>query len=265
MLTELDSQDVKKSYQTFTERFASGWTKSEWLEGVCMEYEEGLIKQEKMVSDALKRERQATTQPSVSLEQIQLAERQSRSSVPSCPAAKQSSKQQTNTRRRRTESSNPPPIPPTRTRATNRQSQNSLDALEDQYNDVRKETRGSTQGLIESTTPCTEDQRLSGKPDKLNVRLDLAGFKDTNTSRKVRWYPDDTRDMFLRRVGELFPGRLIQQISVSLRYGTSVIVQATGPEGQWEIVQGEWLERLEKPSKKLKEPSAEVHLVKLNE
>jgi hypothetical protein len=106
---------------------------------------------------------------------------------------------------------------------------------------------------------------LSGKADKLNVRLDLAGFKDTNTSRKVRWYPDDTRDIFLRRVAELFPGRSIQQISVSLNYGTPVNVQATSPEGEWEIVQEEWLERLEKPSKKLKEPSAEVQLVKLNE
>jgi hypothetical protein len=81
----------------------------------------------------------------------------------------------------------------------------------------------------------------------------------------VRWYPDDTRDIFLRRVAELFPGRSIQQISVSLNYGTPVNVQATSPEGEWEIVQEEWLERLEKPSKKLKEPSAEVHLVKLNE
>lgn len=211
------------------------------------------------------RERQATTQPSESLERIQLAGRQSRSSVPSCPAAKQSSKQQTNIRRRRTEISNAPRIPPTRTRATNRQFQSSLDALEDRHNERRKETRGSTQRLTESTTRSTEDQRLSGKADKLNVRLDLAGFKDTNTSRKVRWYPDDTRDIFLRRVAELFPGRSIQQISVSLNYGTPVNVQATSPEGEWEIVQEECLERLEKPSKKLKEPSAEVHLVKLNE
>jgi hypothetical protein len=65
MLRELDSQDVKKSYQTFTERYANGWTKSEWLEGICMEYEEGLIEQEKMVSDALKREREASYNPTV--------------------------------------------------------------------------------------------------------------------------------------------------------------------------------------------------------
>jgi hypothetical protein len=250
MLTELDSQDVRKSYQTFTEMFADGWTKGEWIEGVCVEYEEGLIKQEKMISDALKRERhrRVTAQPFRYSEQTQLAEKPSRNPLPPHPAGNQVSEQQTKTRRRRTESANPPRMSPTDS-VTSHQSQNSPDAVESQHNSVGREASESMQGLTEGPTPSIENQRPSGKSDKLNVRLDLAGSNDTKTSRKVRWSPNDSRDMFFRKVAELFPGPSIQQISVNLHYGTPVNVQATGPEGEWEIVQDEWLERLGKTSK----------------
>jgi len=119
--------------------------------------------------------------------------------------------------------------------------------------------RVGTQGLAERTS-SSENKRPLTKAAKLNVRLDLAGSTDTKTSRHLRWSPDDTRDIFFRKVAELFPGTSIHQVSVHLHYGISVNVQAAGPEGEWEIVQEEWLERLEEPSKRPKEPSAEVHL-----
>lgn len=83
MLPELDDQDVKRSYQIFTERFADGWTKSEWCEGVCTEYEKGLVEQEKLVSDALKHEKQHkdATQLSRSHGRPHTADKPSRSSL----------------------------------------------------------------------------------------------------------------------------------------------------------------------------------------
>jgi len=103
MLTELDSEDVRKNYQTFTERFADGWTQKNWVKEVCIEYEKGLTKQEKMVSDALERERQhkATAQRFGSLERSPIAGKPLRSPLPPYPAGSgenQDSQHQTKTR-----------------------------------------------------------------------------------------------------------------------------------------------------------------------
>lgn len=138
--------------------------------------------------------------------------------------------------------------------------QYTLDALGSQHSGVEREASESTQGLSEGITPSIENQRSPAKPAKLNVRLDLAGSDDAKTSRRLRWQPADTRDIFFRKVAELFPGKSIQQVSVHLCHETPVNVQATGPEGEWKIVQEEWLKRLQDTSKQLKEPSAEVYL-----
>lgn len=88
-------------------------------------------------------------------------------------------------------------------------------------------SKESKQGI----TPSLGSQHLSEKSPKLNVRLDLAGSDNTKTSRHLRWSPNDTRDMFFHKTAELFPGTVIQKVSVHL-HGTSVNVQAAGPWGE---------------------------------
>lgn len=207
-----------------------------WSAANSDRYEEGLIKQENLASEALKSERQRKTaaQPSTVSELPQIAGNPTQSLSTSHIHGIQALEQRTQKRRRRTET------------ATSLQTQ-------------LKNTKSVIEQSKEGTTPTLGSQRLSGKSAKLNVRLDLAGSDDTKMSRHLRWSPDDIRDVFFHKTAELFPGMLVQQVSVHLR-GTLVNVQASGPEGEWEIVQEEWLERLEKPSKKLKEPSAEVYL-----
>ena len=267
MLVELGSQDVEKDYQTFTGTFAREHPDGTWLEDICDKYGEGLVKQEGLVIEALERERQqkTTTQPSRLLEEPQAAEKSLRNSLPLYPVGNQSLEQQVKKRRRRTEEANPPRNAARHTDVIDHQSQSSPSALESQYNSVGKAPRGSTQSLTEDLTPTLGSQHPSRKPAKLNVRLDMAGPGGNKTSRHLRWSPDDTRDVIFHKVAELFPETAIQQVTVRLLQGTPVNVQATGPEGEWEIVQEEWLKRLEKPSKKLKEPSADVHLVESTE
>jgi hypothetical protein len=199
------------------------------------------MKQENLVSQALK----SKTQRKTAVQQLsvsgrpQIAGKPTHSLSPSHLHGNQAPEQRTQTRGRRTGTASSPRTQPKRTEGVSKQSE-------------------------ERTTQTLASQRLHGKSAKLNVRLDLAGSDDTKTSRHLRWSPNDTRDLFFHKMAELFPVRLIQQVSAHL-HGGPVNVQATGPEGEWEIVQEEWMERLAKPSKKLKEPSAEVHLAELNE
>jgi hypothetical protein len=243
LLTELESQDARNRYHAFVEEFAdvSARNRGTWSAADSDRYEEALIKQENLVLGALQSQRQRKTAPepwSV-FEQAQIAGKQTRSFSPSHVYGNQAPEQRTQKRRRRTETASSPQTQP---------------------NNIKGETKRSKEG----TTSTLRSQILPGKSAKLNVRLNLAGSDDTKTSRHLRWSPVDTRDIFFHKIAELFPGNTIQQVSVHL-HGTSVNVQASGPEGEWEIVQEEWLGRLEKPSKKWKEPSAEVHLAEPDE
>ena len=91
------------------------------------------------------------------------------------------------------------------------------------------------------------------------ICLDRAGAHGRAMSRHLEWSAKDTRSLFLYKVAELFPGKVIQQVKARLPHGIQVMVQATGPEEEWEMVREEWLKRLAQPSKK--EPSATVYLI----
>lgn len=234
LMAELENQDVKNRYHAFVKGFAdvSPGNGGTWSAADSDRYEEGLIKQENLMVDALQSQRQRKTaiQTSSVFEQPQIAGKLTQSFSPSHVYGNQAPEQRTQKRRRRTETASSP---------------------ETQAKNIKGETKQSKKSL-------------SGKSAKLNVRLDLAGSGDTKTSRHLRWSPDDSRGAFFHQIAELFPGTMIQKVSVRL-HGTLVNLQASGPEGEWEIVQEEWLERLEKPSKKWKEPSAEVHLAEPDE
>ena len=262
MLPKLDDQGTKDDYQAFAARCADVWAKG-WLAEDCDDYEEGLIKQEKLVIEAVKREGQyeIMAQPPKNYQRPQTSGRLSRSAQPSQDDQDQGFEQQAQTCIHHAETASLPGTQLTYTDSVSKQSQGSLDLIADKHDGMGKAARGGMQGLTKGTTTSLGNQRLSGKSAKLNVRLDLAGANDKKTSRHLRWSPDDTRDEFFHKVVELFPGTAIQQVSVRLLHGTAVNVPATGPEGEWEIAQEEWLERLVKPSKKPKEPSADVHLV----
>jgi hypothetical protein len=243
LLKELDSQDARNRYQAFVKRFADVLAENggTWSAADSDRYEEGLIKQENLIFDALQSQRQYKTaaQPLGVFAQPKIAGKPTQSFSPSHIHGNQAPDQRTQKRMRRAETDSSP-----QTQAKN----------------IKGETKRSKEG----TTSTLGSQHLTRKSAKLNVRLDLAGSDDTKTSRHLRWSPDDTRDVFFHKIAELFPGVLVQQVSARL-HGISVNVQTTGPEGEWEIVQEEWLGRLEKPSKKLKEPSAEVHFAEPNE
>lgn len=48
--------------------------------------------------------------------------------------------------------------------------------------------------------------------------------------RHLRWSPEDTGSVFLDKVAELFPRKVIQQVNARLNNGIQVMVQATGLE-----------------------------------
>ena len=263
MLAELESQDVKNAYQAFVQDFANRWTQSKWLVKDCNEYERGLIEQERLVSEALERERQhkTTDQPSRSHERPQTTKKPPRSSLPPLSVEDQSMEHEVQTRRRRTESANLLRRPPTYTEDVEKQSEGSLEAgIPD--NDMGRAAHERLHDLAVSPRSFLESHSHTDESPKLIVRLDPARTRGKAMSRRLRWSPTDTRTTFLDRVAELFPGKAIQQVNARLP-GKQVTIQATGPEEEWDIVREEWLGQLQQPSKK--ESSAAVYLVEATE
>jgi hypothetical protein len=117
--------------------------------------------------------------------------------------------------------------------------------------------------LALSNTSFLESHRHPEESAKLAIRLDPAGARGKAMSRHLTWFPNDTRGAFLNKVAELFPGKVIQRVNARLPQGAQVAVQATGPEGEWEMVREEWLKRLKQPLKK--ESSATVYLVEVSD
>lgn len=260
VLAEIDSQDVRNAYRAFAEEFADLWTRGTWSSKDCDAYEEGLIKQERLVSEALKRERQhkATTQPPKSHQWLQSTEKPSRSSLPPFSARNQSMEQKPETRRRRTESANLLQAPPTHTENANKQPQASPD-VGNQRKGMGEAAHERIRGLAVSNTTSLQSQNRPEQSPKLTIRLDPAGARNKAMSRHLTWSPNDTRSAFLDKIAELFPGKVIQQVNARLPQGTQIIIKSTGPEGEWEMVREGWLKRLEQPSKE--ESSAAVYLV----
>jgi hypothetical protein len=261
MLTELDSQDVKDSYQAFTEKNADGWTKSKRKDETCITYEEGLRRQEELVSNALEREMQhnATTQPIESLGRPQIAGEPSRSSLSS---ATLDQTLQDERARATTGSVTLPQAPPTYTTGVSKQPEGSPGVPESQNGDTGLKAHERIHALTLSNTSFLESHRRSDESPKLIVRLDPAGARGRAMSRHLRWSPNDTRTAFLDKVAKLFPGKAVQQVNARLP-GRQVTIQPYGPEEEWGIVREEWLERLQQPLKK--EPSAAVYLAEVTE
>lgn len=258
MLTELDSQDVRNAYQAFAEQFADLLVQGTWLARDCDSYEEGLIKQEKLISEALKRERQhkATIQPPKSHQWLQTTEKPSRSSLPPISSENQSMQQQSQSRRRRTESANLPQGTPTYTQDANKQPQGDLNSPHIRMGEAGHER---TRGLAASNTAFLQSHSRPDDRAQLTIRLDPAGARTKAMSRHLTWSPNDTRSAFLDKVAELFPGKVIQQVNARLPQGTQIIIKATGPGGEWDMVREEWLKRLKQPLKK--ESSAAVYSI----
>lgn len=260
MLAEIDSQNVRNAYRAFAEEFADLFTQGTWSSKDCDAYEEGLVKQERLVSEALKRERQrkASIKPPKSHQWPQTTEKPSRSSLPPFFARNQSIEQEARTRRRRTESANILQAPPTHTKNADKQPQASPN-VGNQCKDMGGAAHERIQGLAVSNTTFLRSHSRPDDRAQLTIRLDPAGARNKAMSRHLTWSPNDTRSAFLDKVAELFPGKVIQQVNARLPQGTQIIIKATGPGGEWDMVREEWLKRLKQPLKK--ESSAAVYLV----
>jgi hypothetical protein len=114
MLADLESEDVRRDYKVFTQRFADALSQVTWTAEDCDDHEKGLIEQEKQVSETFERERQhkKIDQPSWVLASQSSVGKPSRSSLPSQTTEDRTLTQQAKRRRRRTETGSLPQAQP---------------------------------------------------------------------------------------------------------------------------------------------------------
>jgi hypothetical protein len=243
MLAELDNQDVKNSYKMFVEKFANLWAQNNdtWPVGVCDRYEQNLIKQANISSEALQGEQRYRTTSQVASvpRKSQPVEKPLRTSLPSHRTKDHTLGQQAQEHRRRTDTASLFHTQRKNSESVRSRLQDSLEVGGSQHGGMNEAAHGNVRDPAEDAMLSLKGQRSSAKSAKLNVRLDLAGSSNNNTSRHLRWSPSDTRDTFFHKVAELFPGMMIRQVSVRPLHGANVNLQATGPQGEWEIVQEE--------------------------
>lgn len=136
MLAELDCQDVKNAYLSFAKDFADLRTEGIWSAKDCDTYEEGLIKQERLVFEALSRERKhrPKTQLSTSTKKSQVAGKPSQKSlIPNC-AGNQTLNQRDQIRNRRPENPSLFHARPTCIKGAKKQSQDFLNLPGSKHN-----------------------------------------------------------------------------------------------------------------------------------
>lgn len=181
MLTELDCQDVKNAYLSFAKDFADLRTQGVWSAKDCDAYEEGLIKQERLVSEALRRERKhrPKTQLSTSIKKSQVAGKPSQKLLTPNSTGNQTLNQRDQIRKRRTENPSLFHARPTPSKDANKQSQNSLDIPRSKYNGI---------GLLASERGDTAKfESLHRHESKnLTIRLDRAGAHGRAMSRHLK-------------------------------------------------------------------------------
>lgn len=261
MLAKLKGHDVRDDHQTFVKEFADIWAQGKWFVKDCDKYEAGLIKQEKLVSAALAREKQHTVvQLSGTVRRPQVPGEPPRSPLPSNVAGNQILKPRAQTYRRRIDTVSQSQIQPTHTGIASNHPQGpqgTMGTFGSQKMFLGEAIHEGSQDLADGNTVVHECRSHQEELAKLNIRLGLPGIHN-KVSRHVRWSSEQTRDAFFEMVAEIFPDQAVQHLKVRRWRGVDITVYPTGLQGEWEIVRDDWLERSRQSSNK--EPSATVHL-----